>query len=71
MSWNLEGKRISGKYLGCFPYTGFVSESRVAYGGKIKHFVELDEELTAFGTVRDTIIAETNSHGEYIDFVLC
>ena len=43
--WNLEGKRISGKYLGELDVTGIVTESRVKLGGTVQHTVQLDEPL--------------------------
>ena len=33
MSWNLEGKRVIGMYMGEFPVAGVVRLSRVKYGG--------------------------------------
>lgn len=41
MNWNLEGSLIEGVYLGDIPVSGIVTESRVAYGARIKHTVEL------------------------------
>ena len=58
MSWNREGQKIKGRYLGQTPYIGTVINSRVAYGARIKHTVELDESITVYGIPRDTIIVE-------------
>lgn len=56
MSWNLEGKRINGLYMGLFPYTGLVEESRVKYGGAVQHTVLVDEPFKVHGVVRDRIL---------------
>ena len=56
----LEGEKISGMYMMEFPFTGVVVESRVAYGGRMKHTVELDEPIMVYGAVRSTIIVEGN-----------
>ena len=56
MQWNLEGKRINGIYLGLWPYTGKVIESRVKYGGEVQHTVIVDEPFKVYGTVRDVIL---------------
>lgn len=54
--WNLENQYITGKYLGEFPFTGKVRLSRAAYGGGIKHHIDLVEPITVYGAVRDSII---------------
>jgi hypothetical protein len=58
MNWNLEGKRINGMYLGLWPYTGTVVESRVKYGGKVQHTVKVDEPFKVYGEMRETILVE-------------
>jgi hypothetical protein len=63
MSWNLEGKRVNGFYMGQFPYTGMVVESRVKYGGQVQHTVQVDAPFEAYGSVRDHVlvsVAEIN-----------
>jgi hypothetical protein len=55
-SWSLEGRRINGLYMGLFPYTGTVTESRVKYGGEVQHTVKIDEPIKVYGAVRDTIL---------------
>jgi hypothetical protein len=35
MSWNLEGRKVAGKYLDQYSFIGVVVESRVKYGGKV------------------------------------
>jgi hypothetical protein len=44
--WNYEGFKVSGLYLSEFPVTGTVKSSRVAYGGEVHHYVDLDEPLS-------------------------
>ena len=56
MSWNLEGKRINGLYMGLFPFSGLVTESRVKYGGDVQHTVKLDQSFKVYGQVRDRIL---------------
>jgi hypothetical protein len=40
MSWNLEGQQVVGNYYGQ-TVCGTVVSSRVKYGGKVQHTVEL------------------------------
>ena len=42
--WNYEGMQVFGDYLG-FSVSGIVELSRVAYGGEVKHYVVLTEEI--------------------------
>jgi hypothetical protein len=42
MNWNLEGSVIVAKYLGEVSIKGLVVESRVKYGGKVQHTVDLE-----------------------------
>lgn len=59
MSWNLESKRINGLYMGLFPYSGEVIESRVKYGGSVQHTVQVDEPFKVYGAIRARILVET------------
>lgn len=43
--WYLEGKKVKGVYLDEYVCAGTVLESRVCYGGAVKHLVELDEPI--------------------------
>ena len=61
MHWDLTGKRINGLYLGLWPFTGTVEESRVAYGGTVKHTVKVDEPFKVYGEIRERIIVDTFS----------
>ena len=44
MSWILEGKNVAGKYMEQ-SFEGMVVESRVKFGGKVQHTVELDHPI--------------------------
>ena len=44
MSWILEGKQVAGKYFGQ-SFEGVVVESRVRYGGKVSHTIELHSPI--------------------------
>lgn len=46
MSWNREGQVVTGLLLGDYRCVGRVTSSRVKYGGKVQHRVELLEQLT-------------------------
>ena len=56
MNWDLTGKRINGLYMGLFPYSGLVEESRVKYGGEVQHTVIVDEPFKVYGAVRERIL---------------
>ena len=67
MNWNLEGKRINGLYMGLFPYTGLVEESRVKYGGAVQHTVLVDESFKVFGAVRERILVSITEINRILD----
>lgn len=56
--WDLEGKRVSGHYLNQFPVSGVVTLSRVKYGGKVAHYVDLDHPVKVFKSTRDKVILD-------------
>jgi len=58
MSWNLENLVVEGLYMGEFPIRGKVHLSRVMYGGRVSHHVTLEEPITVFGAIRDSVIVE-------------
>ena len=63
MHWNLEGNRVNGLYMGLFPYSGLVLNSRVKFGGEVQHTILVDEPFKVYGEVREMIlvsIAEIN-----------
>ena len=64
MSWQLEGKKVSGNYIGEYLVQGTVIESRVAYGGKVKHHIRLDSPLDLFGHERHFVSLD---HDELIE----
>jgi len=50
VDWNLEGKRIEAGYVdGTIPVTGVVTMSRVAYGGGVVHYLDIEQEINACG----------------------
>jgi hypothetical protein len=44
-TWYLEGKKVKGSYLGEYPFTGVVENTRVCLGGVLKHWVKLDAPI--------------------------
>lgn len=58
MSWNLEGQKVVGMYMGDIAVSGTVDVSRVMYGGGISHHVSLDNPVNVYGAVRDRVILE-------------
>jgi len=67
MNWNLEGKRVNGLYMGMFPYTGLVTESRVKYGGQVQHTVAVDEPFKVHGAVRDVVLVSITEINRILD----
>lgn len=55
MSWILEGQRIRGMYLEEFPVEGMVVESRVTFGGGVKHTIALDTPMEVYGAMRESV----------------
>jgi hypothetical protein len=53
--WILEGTRVKGLYLETFPVEGVVTESRVTFGGGVKHTIALDTPMEVYGSVRETV----------------
>lgn len=48
--WNFEGSRVYGSYLnGDIDVSGIVTKSRVAYGGKVEHWITLDRGFSLYG----------------------
>jgi hypothetical protein len=67
MSWNLEGKRVSGKYLNEYFFTGTVQESRVKYGGSVCNTIVLDTPIVVFGEVRTKVLLESDQKGQVLN----
>jgi hypothetical protein len=45
IDWNLEGKTVTGLYLGSLPIKGKVDLSRVTYGGTVTHHIQLERSV--------------------------
>ena len=45
MSWNKEGQTVLAKYHGQ-SVVGVIESSRVKYGGKVQHTVNLEQAIT-------------------------
>lgn len=58
MSWNREGQRVAGVYLGAYTVSGVVTESRVKYGGTVQHTVQLDQPVTVFGRSAEVLLLD-------------
>jgi len=58
MSWNKEGQSVIGVYLDMFTVKGKVISSRVKYGGKVQHTVEVDVPIMVYGKPRDTFLLD-------------
>ena len=43
MNWDYMGMTIEGRYLGDIPVRGYVTMSRVKYGGGVTHHIVLDK----------------------------
>jgi len=53
--WILEGRRVRGLYLEEFPVEGVVTESRVTFGGGVKHTIALDTPIEVYGALRESV----------------
>ena len=56
--WILEGLTVTGLYLDSIPVEGKVSLSRVKYGGKVSHHVQLSTPIDVYGSSRDRVILD-------------
>jgi hypothetical protein len=56
--WNREGQRVAGMYLKAYAVSGTVTESRVKYGGRVQHTVQLDKPVTVFGRQADHLLLD-------------
>lgn len=57
-AWILEGLTVSGNYLDSIPVEGKVTLSRVKYGGKVSHHVQLFKPVNVYGAIRDVVILD-------------
>lgn len=55
MRWDLEGSVIEAKYLDEHFVRGKVINSRVAYGGRVRHTIVLLKPIIFYGTMRETL----------------
>ena len=67
MNWNLEGKRVNGLYMGLFPYSGTVTESRVKYGGDVQHTVTVEQPFKVYGEVRKVLLISNKEINRIVD----
>ena len=67
MKWDLTGDRVNGMYMGLWPYSGLVTESRVKYGGDVQYTVKLDEPIKAYGSVRDVVLVSITEINRILD----
>jgi hypothetical protein len=57
MTWDRAGQRVAGVYLG-YTVAGLVTESRVKYGGRVQHTLQLDQPMTLFSTERSVLLMD-------------
>jgi len=57
MAWDRTGERVAGVYLG-YTVAGLVTESRVKYGGRVQHTLQLDQPMTLFSTERSVLLMD-------------
>lgn len=57
-NWILEGLSVSGNYLDSIPIEGIVTLSRVKYGGKASHHIQLSKPIEVYGALRDVVILD-------------
>jgi len=69
MDWNLETKRVNGLYMGLFPYSGLVLNSRVKFGGEVQHTILVDEPFKVYGEVREMILVSPGEINRVLDEV--
>lgn len=58
MSWNREGQVVTGMYLGEHRCQGTVTNSRVKYGGRVQHNVQLVRPLDLHNSLRETLLLD-------------
>ncbi len=56
--WNKEGQHVAGVYLKAYTVSGMVTESRVKYGGRVQHTVQLDKPLQIFGRTAEVLLLD-------------
>jgi len=56
----LDGRYVTGMYMGEYSVSGTVYLSRVKYGGGMSHHVTLNRPITVHGAVRESIILDAS-----------
>jgi len=59
-AWVLEGLTVTGLYLGSIPVEGKIRLSRVKYGGKVSHHLDLIKPVEVYGALRDSVILDND-----------
>lgn len=59
MSWDLTGKKVTGKYLKTFNISGTVVYSRVKFNGQVQNEVKLDTPIVVYGATRESVLMVT------------
>ena len=67
MRWDLTGNRVNGLYMGLFPYSGLVTESRVKYGGDVQYTVKVDEPFNFAFADRDVVLVSVTEINRILD----
>lgn len=61
-SWIKVGHTLIGRYIGIHEVIGVVTESRVKYGGKVQHTLDLLKPLVMpFGETRTTVLIDEDN----------
>ena len=68
--WDITGTRITGNYMGKFPYNGIIESSRVCYGGDVQYTVRLLDMIEVFGDWRSTILVKRESDQENYQLII-
>lgn len=58
--WDLTGKQVIVNYVDTFEVSGVVRESRITYGGVVRHYINLDVPVKVFGSERDSVVVDAN-----------
>jgi hypothetical protein len=66
-TWVLEGRRVQGLYLNEIRVTGMVTLSAVAGGGRVQHYVALDQPVEIYRTTRASLILKHNEIEQVFD----
>lgn len=63
-SWDKTGIKITGKYLGEFPYEGIVESTRVCYGTDLEYRVRLLDMIEVYGGWKSTLLIRKDADSE-------